>query len=101
MFSIIFIFRNHCNDEFSKAFRDNGKTFLSAYGHTHDQTCTDKANGCRCFLSGGGGGWINDAGPYGFGAVHLNDDKGWSVIYDNTHSASAHVVMEKSVCIQV
>lgn len=50
---------------------------LSAYGHAHEQKCErGPESKCQLILTGGGGGW---GGPsYGFTAVHLTDDGGYT-----------------------
>lgn len=61
---------------------------LSAYGHAHSQRCeSHDPDACDVILTGGGGGWFQGGGPWGFVAVHLTDDGGFKTVWNNVAGA--------------
>jgi hypothetical protein len=73
----------YVKERFEKANGHKAKV-ISAYGHRHEQRCQMGNSGkCDMILSGGGGGYQGGA-YYGFVAVHLTDDGGFTTLIDSS-----------------
>jgi len=66
---------------------NNRSHVLTVYGHEHDQRCDGTVvagRGCDVVLSGGGAGWPNSGGYYGFTAVHLKEDGSYETVLETS-----------------